>query len=186
MVQVFIRQTDAIWSIETSTETFETTDEHPFWVVGEGFVAASELTVGSVLLSQGGQEIAVTGIRSEVRAATVYNFEVEEFHTYYVGTEKVLVHNACDKVNQASEDGANNLRPTQGAVSGPQVDRLAADMAENGFNRNYPVQVDGDLVVEGHHRVMAAEKAGVKIVTTPGTATSAKRAKALKSFEDIK
>ena len=50
-------------------------------------------------------------------------------------------------------------------------------MAENGFNRNYPVQVDGNVVVGGHHRVMAAEKAGVKIVTTPGIATSAKRAK---------
>ena len=36
-------------------------------------------------------------------------------------------------------------------------------MAENGFSRNYLVQVDGNLVVEGHHRVMAAEKAGVKI-----------------------
>ena len=57
----------------------------------------------------------------------------------------------------------------QGAVSGPQ-DRLAADMAETGFNWNYPVQVDGNLVVEGRHRVMAAEKAGVKIVTTPGIA----------------
>ena len=59
-------------------------------------------------------------------------------------------------------------------------------MAENGFNRNYPVQVDGNLVVGGHHKVMAAEKAGVKIVTTPGIATSAKRAKALMSSKDIK
>ena len=25
----------------------------------------------------------------------VYNFEVEDFHTYYVGDSSVLVHNAC-------------------------------------------------------------------------------------------
>jgi len=28
--------------------------------------------------------------------------------------------------------------------------------------------VDGDFVVDGHHRVTAADKAGVDIVTTPG------------------
>lgn len=78
------------------------------------------------------------------------------------------------------------LKPTQGAVSGPQVDRLAEDMKVNGFDPLQPVKVDGDLVVEGHHRVMAAKKAGVDIVTTPGTASPIKKANALDSFDDIK
>jgi hypothetical protein len=30
--------------------------------------------------------------------ATVYNFEVENTHTYYVGTEGVLVHNSCNSI----------------------------------------------------------------------------------------
>lgn len=30
---------------------------------------------------------------------TTYNFEVADFHTYFVGTNEVLVHNACPKVN---------------------------------------------------------------------------------------
>ena len=30
---------------------------------------------------------------------TTYNFEVEDFHTYFVGESEVLVHNACLKVN---------------------------------------------------------------------------------------
>ena len=38
---------------------------------------------------------------------TVYNFEVEEFHTYYVGEQSVLVHNAC---------GMNNLRTLKETV----------------------------------------------------------------------
>ena len=28
-----------------------------------------------------------------------YNFEVEDFHTYYVGENSVLVHNICTKTN---------------------------------------------------------------------------------------
>lgn len=71
-------------------------------------------------------------------------------------------------------------------MSGPQVDRLAKDMKKNGFDPNSPVKVDGDLVADGHHRVMAADKAGVDIVTTPGTASSVQRANALDSFDDIK
>jgi len=30
--------------------------------------------------------------------ATVYNFEVEDFHTYYVGENSILVHNTCDRI----------------------------------------------------------------------------------------
>lgn len=59
-------------------------------------------------------------------------------------------------------------------------------MAENGFNPNFPVKVDGDLVVDGHHRVVAAKKAGVDIVTTPGTVSNASKANALDSFDHIK
>lgn len=30
---------------------------------------------------------------------TTYNFEVEDFHTYFVGESEVLVHNACKPEN---------------------------------------------------------------------------------------
>lgn len=59
-------------------------------------------------------------------------------------------------------------------------------MKVNGVDPASPVKVNGDLVVDGHHRVMAAKKAGVDIVTTPGTATTVKKANALDSFDDIK
>ncbi|MEZ4467720.1 MAG: hypothetical protein R3F43_25580 [bacterium] len=65
------------------------------------------------------------------------------------------------------------------------MDRLAAEMAEKGFDRRFPVKVDGDMVVDGHHRVMAARKAGVDVVTTPGTASNASKSNALRSFDDI-
>ena len=42
----------------------------------------------------------------------VYNFEVEDFHTYYVGESSVLVHNMCAKkadIKQV-EDAAKKLK----------------------------------------------------------------------------
>ena len=35
---------------------------------------------------------------------TVYNFEVEDFHTYYVGESAVLVHNVCGARNTPDQD----------------------------------------------------------------------------------
>lgn len=81
--------------------------------------------------------------------------------------------------------GDKLLKATQKAVSGPQVDRLAEDMKVNGFDSLSPVKVDGDLVVDGHHRVMAAKKADVDIVTTPGTASPTQKAN-VTNFEDVK
>ena len=41
-------------------------------------------------------------------AITVYNFEVADYHTYYVGDEDVLVHNKC--ANPSGSNGNTNTR----------------------------------------------------------------------------
>ena len=43
---------------------------------------------------------------------TTYNFEVEDFHTYYVTGSKVLVHNKCVKIK--------DYHPNNGAVPGTE------------------------------------------------------------------
>ena len=35
-------------------------------------------------------------IRVSYDGVKVYNFEVQDFHTYYVGKNSVLVHNDCE------------------------------------------------------------------------------------------
>ena len=41
----------------------------------------------------------------------VYNFEVEEFHTYYVGgTKHILVHNACLKIGSGHGEITHKTR----------------------------------------------------------------------------
>ena len=63
------------------------------------WVSAEDLKVGTkVLLSDGSYGIieAVRAIHYDV-PQTTYNFEVADFHTYYVGQHSVLVHNkGCD------------------------------------------------------------------------------------------
>jgi hypothetical protein len=75
-----------------------TTEEHPFWVVGKGWVRAGDLVPGDHLLGQDGQEVAVESIRQTEDYEKVYNLRVADNHTYFVGGDgwgfDVWVHNA--------------------------------------------------------------------------------------------
>jgi hypothetical protein len=80
--------------------TITGTDEHPFWsLTRDGWIAMGELKPGERLLLADGAA-TVTGIRIErlETPVTVYNFEVADWHTYYVGSQEagwVFVHNQC-------------------------------------------------------------------------------------------
>ncbi len=72
----------------------ETTREHPFWVLGQGWVAAERLHASDVLWSNHGNTLTVRSVRSSGHRIDVFNFTVERWHAYFVGTG-VLVHNDC-------------------------------------------------------------------------------------------
>jgi hypothetical protein len=67
-------------------QVVRTTAEHPFWVVGQGWVAAHEIQAGDMLLGVKGEQTPVDSVEGPTAPAPVYNIEVEEYHTYWVGT----------------------------------------------------------------------------------------------------
>ncbi len=78
-------------------EEIVTTYDHPFYVKGKGFVNAEQLWIGAELVDNNGNTLLVEKIyREELdnEIVTVYNFQVDEYHTYFVGDTSVLVHNA--------------------------------------------------------------------------------------------
>lgn len=87
-------------------ERIRSTREHPFYVVGKGWVAARYLGVGNSLVTRAGpseaggsgnQGLVVSGLKRSFypQGIPVYNFEVEGTHCYFVGIAKNgnLVHN---------------------------------------------------------------------------------------------
>ncbi|MBD5465691.1 MAG: hypothetical protein HDR22_07720 [Lachnospiraceae bacterium] len=52
---------------------------------------------GDKVLTADGEVLAVARVELEVleEPVRVYNFEVADWHTYYVSGEEVLVHNDC-------------------------------------------------------------------------------------------
>ena len=84
VVQVFVR-TALVLELRVGGRLIRTTAEHPFWVVGRGWAAAGTLRPGDWLLSHDGRAALVEGATALRETATVYNLEVEEHHTYFVG-----------------------------------------------------------------------------------------------------
>ena len=107
VIQTFINKTNELIYIKISEKEIITTPEHPFWILQRGWVNTAELCIGDNVVLQTGEVVGIDFIEHEIlsKPVIVYNFEVEDFHTYYVSALGVLVHNSCG--------GMNNIRTLQ-------------------------------------------------------------------------
>ena len=97
VVETYVRKTKELIHFIIGGKKVVTTPEHPFYVVGAGFVAAALLCIGTPLVDVEGKELSVEQIYREdlgQEEVSVYNFQVEDWHTYHVSDVGVLVHNA--------------------------------------------------------------------------------------------
>jgi hypothetical protein len=89
------------------------TPNHPFFVLGTGWTGAEFLKVGDTVLLHNGKRALVSFVGSTEHTDRVYNFEVDGFHTYYVGRFGVWVHNVdCGKAETVAlgANSAGNLK----------------------------------------------------------------------------
>ncbi|WP_249228041.1 polymorphic toxin-type HINT domain-containing protein [Kutzneria sp. CA-103260] len=97
---LFSKHADTLLTITAGTAVVEVTPQHPFWVVDRGWVDAGDLRVGEHLQSRDGSQPAIASITTKSTSTTVYNFEVEGDHNYYVTEGQLLVHN-CARIWEA-------------------------------------------------------------------------------------
>ncbi len=80
-------------------ETLRGTPEHPFFTTDKGMVGMGHLRVGERVISRTGPALRVASVVPESKPGgfKVYNFEVADDHTYFVGKANggTWVHNAC-------------------------------------------------------------------------------------------
>ena len=95
--QLFRNTTKEWYHVRVHGEEIVCTGGHPFYVVGEGFVCAKNLKVSDRLLLSDGTCAIIEAIQIKKleKSETTYNFEVADFHTYYVSESNILVHNLC-------------------------------------------------------------------------------------------
>ncbi|MGJ4754063.1 polymorphic toxin-type HINT domain-containing protein [Leptospira kmetyi] len=106
VVNTFVRQTDAIYKVSFEDGTMlETTWNHPFRtakldlnakefkIENSKWTQAKDLAESDMTLTAEGEMLKVISLVIDQREETVFNFEVETDHTYFVGEEGIWVHN---------------------------------------------------------------------------------------------
>ena len=106
VLETYIREVTTLVHLTVNGEEIVTTVDHPFYVKNQGFIKAGELIVGDELLDVNGNVLLVENFDVELtdKPVKVYNFQVEDFHTYHVGENGVWVHNSNCKLIK-NDDG---------------------------------------------------------------------------------
>lgn len=93
-----------IQCIVANGRTIRTTSEHPFYVYGKGWVPCHSVQRGDRLRSHNGRTVVVEDVYSNGVQEKVYDFRVEEHHTYFVGCAEwglsVWAHNEYAQAEQ--------------------------------------------------------------------------------------
>ena len=110
VVRLFRNETYEWYHIFVNDEEIVCTGGHPFYSTKyDKFIAAKDLETDDKLLFSNGEYGIINRIEVEllVEPQTTYNFEVEDYHTYYVGENEVLTHNKCRyyEAEDFSKDG---------------------------------------------------------------------------------
>ena len=92
----FVNETEELAHVFVDGEEIVCTPGHKFYAAEKGWTSAIKLRAGDQLQLVNGEYVTVEKVQHELleEPVKVYNFEVEDFHTYYVGADvQVLVHN---------------------------------------------------------------------------------------------
>ncbi len=120
-----------------NVEHFTATFNHPIFVLNHGWmpleaICARREQVGVETFEF--RNIVLGGLYKNKGLATVYNIEVEDFHTYYVGEEGVWVHN-CDPHSTRKICGVKELLDFvwngEGKIEISRIDNFANPNSRN-------------------------------------------------------
>ena len=177
--KIFVREKDSVVRLSINGEAIETTNEHPFYVEGHGWTSAYDLKVGDKVRLEDGTTGTVEKAKHVAldTPVTVYNFEVEDFHTYYVSEQKVLVHNTCaatakntqvakssNQTLKGTSVNSKNIRFSQSSVN--DAKEIIESMTQKGWDGD-PIDVvrmtDGKLTTLDNTRLLAAKTVGIDV-----------------------
>ena len=92
VIRIFEHIRDTAYQLRIGEDMINTTSDHPFFVGGR-WLRVKNLRAGDSVQTYSGAKLVIASIRLVVGRVTVHNFEVADYHTYYVSHSRVLVHN---------------------------------------------------------------------------------------------
>lgn len=160
VIRTFVNETEELVHVSANGESITCTPEHPFYSPVKGWFAAIQLRAGDILVTVNGKYVIVEKIQHEILEAPVqvYNFEVTDFHTYFVGDTGVLVHNSCNH-NSAWDSTRRQYWKEQAKIVREDVDYGAYKATMKNIERmasgKAPIGWDGYSVTLHHWKGIA-------------------------------
>ena len=116
-------------------EEIVATPTHPFYCPVKGWTDAAHLRAGDILVLVNGEYVVVEKIQHELleNPVKVYNFQVADYHTYYVSDNGVLVHNSCVKQPGTYEISTSNDQVYVGKGSASRMNASIRRLERKGY-----------------------------------------------------
>ena len=112
VVETYVNETNELVHLFVNGKEIVTTPSHPFYAPTKGWTVACQLRAGDILVTVNGEYVVVEKIQHELldNPVLVYNFQVEDYHTYYVSSHGILVHNSCNHDRKWDKERRSYLR----------------------------------------------------------------------------
>ena len=136
VVETYINETDELIHVHVNGEEIITTPSHPFYSPVKGWTSAVHLRAGDILVLVNGEYVVVEKVQHEILEVPilVYNFQVEDYHTYYVSDTGVLVHNSCNKTPGSYEIFTSDNRVYVGKGSTTRMQASIRRLSRKGYD----------------------------------------------------
>ncbi len=114
VTHVIQRHDRVIWEVslvgvDGKKAKFDTTNDHPWWVSGQGWKNTQDLKAQMAVVSLDGRGMLVESVTETTQIDGTYNITVADFETYFVGKQQLLVHNECDFKFKPSGKGRGGI-----------------------------------------------------------------------------
>ena len=152
VTRLFVNAAKTLVHLIINGTKIDTTEKHPFWVIGKGWVKAGNLKAGNKVSLKTGEIGNVDSVEVEEldEPVKVYNFEVEDWHTYFVSDIGVLVHNKC----WVDGEGVGNTKPK----TWNEFESANAGKYDNaGMSEAWKQYKDANGIVSGSQRSQTAK-----------------------------
>lgn len=134
VISTSVNKVDRLIELDIDGEIIQCTETHPFQVKGKGWVNASDLAPNDIVYTKNWNTATVKSVNllELDEPVEVFNFEVEDCHTYFVGDQCTLVHNACLN-KQAPSNSTINSNNSYSVRPSPVADGKITGYTKHGI-----------------------------------------------------
>ena len=152
VISTTINKVNRLIELDIDGEMIQCTETHPFQVKDKGWVDACDLNPGDVVYTKdwGTATVQSVNLLEFDEPVEVFNFEVEDCHTYFVGNIYILVHNSDCSVNQMNRQIKKRQAPKEIKRIDPPQTSVPNSKIHAHFQDGTSLNIDGTIHDASH------------------------------------